>query len=110
MVIQPVAAVLRQNVKGRDLVARYGGEEFAIILPATSVEDGFTLAENLRELVASRQIQHKDSNRSLGRVTLSIGIVAFRPGEPCPQGVERADSALYLAKHGGRNRVIVKGE
>ncbi|MFO1071596.1 MAG: GGDEF domain-containing protein [Geminicoccaceae bacterium] len=109
-VLKLVAAVLRQNVKGRDVVARYGGEEFAVILPATRLEDGLSLAENLRELVATRQIQLKDSNRSLGRVTLSIGVAAYRPGEPCPDWVERADGALYLAKRGGRNCVIVKGD
>lgn len=105
-VLKLVAAVLRQNVKGRDVVARYGGEEFAIILPATRLEDARTLAENLRELVATRQIQLKESNRSLGRVTLSIGVADYRPGEPCQTWISRADDALYEAKRQGRNRVV----
>jgi diguanylate cyclase len=105
-VLKLVAAVLRQNVKGKDLVARYGGEEFAIILPATQLEDAAALADGVRELVASRQIQMKDSNRALGRVTLSIGVTDHRPGESCADWVARADDALYGAKRGGRNRVV----
>jgi diguanylate cyclase len=106
-VLKLVAAVLRQNVKGQGLVARYGGEEFAVVLPATRLDQARVLADTLRELVASRQIQLKDSARSLGRVTLSIGVSDCRGGESCLEWVGRADGALYEAKHGGRNRVVV---
>jgi diguanylate cyclase len=105
-VLKLVAGVLRQNVKGQDLVARYGGEEFAVILPATRLADAYGLADRLRQLVASRQIQLKDSNRSLGRVALSIGISDFRPGEGCADWLARTDEALYEAKRTGRNRVV----
>lgn len=105
-VLKLVAAVLRQNVKGKDLVARYGGEEFAVVLPAARLEDALTLAENLRELVATRQIRLKDSSRTLGRVTLSIGVADHRPPEPCSAWLARADDALYQAKGCGRNRVV----
>ena len=101
-----VASLLRHNVKGQDLVARYGGEEFAVILPATRLADAATLADRLRELVASRRIQLKDRGQTLGRVTLSIGVAEFRQGERCADWIARADRALYEAKHVGRNRVV----
>ncbi|HEX6012989.1 MAG TPA: GGDEF domain-containing protein [Geminicoccaceae bacterium] len=65
-VLKLVAGVLRQNVKGRDLVARYGGEEFAAILPATRLSDAHKLVDQLRELVASREIQLRGRSRTLG--------------------------------------------
>jgi diguanylate cyclase len=107
-VLKLVAGVLRQNVKGQDLVARYGGEEFAVILPATRLADAYTLADRLRDLVASRQIQLKDSSRTLGRVTLSIGVTEIRAGESCAESTARSDAALYEAKRGGRNRVVAE--
>ena len=105
-VLRLVASLLRHNVKGQDLVARYGGEEFAVILPATRLADAATLADRLRELVASRRIQLKDRGQTLGRVTLSIGVAEFRQGERCADWIARADRALYEAKHAGRNRVV----
>lgn len=106
-VLKLVAGLLRHNVKGRDLVARYGGEEFAVILPATRLSDASILVDRLRELVASRRIQLRDRNQTLGRITLSIGLTDFLPGEPCAAWLHRADAALYEAKHAGRNRVAV---
>lgn len=106
-VIKLVAGLLRHNVKGQDLVARYGGEEFAVILPATRLHDASILVDRLRELVASRRIQLRDRSQSLGRITLSIGLTEFVPGEPCAAWVARADAALYDAKRAGRNRVAV---
>ena len=105
-VLRLVASLLRHNVKGQDLVARYGGEEFAVILPATRLADAATLADRLRELVASRRVQLKDRGQTLGRVTLSIGVAEFRPGERCADWIARADGALYQAKREGRNRVV----
>ncbi len=106
-VLRLVASLLKHSVKGQDLVARYGGEEFAVILPATRLADAATLADRLRELVASRRVQLKDRGQTLGRVTLSIGVAQFHQGEHCADWVGRADEALYQAKHEGRNRVAV---
>ena len=109
-VLRLVASLLRHNVKGQDIVARYGGEEFAVILPLTRLADACTLANRLRELVASRRVQLKDRSQTLGRVTLSIGVAEFRQGERCSDWIVRADAALYEAKRSGRNLVIAAAE
>lgn len=105
-VLRLVARTLTDNVKGRDFAARYGGEEFAIILPDTPVSAGLKVAEILRKSVESKEVVNKASNEHLGRITLSIGIAEYTPGEEIPALIERADQALYEAKRAGRNRVV----
>ncbi|HVV92211.1 MAG TPA: GGDEF domain-containing protein [Hyphomicrobiales bacterium] len=105
-VLRLVASSLKQSVKGRDLAARYGGEEFAIILKATGSSDAVTVAEDIRRAVMSRQLVKRSSGESLGRVTLSIGVATWHEGDGIKDLIERADTCLYAAKRGGRNRVV----
>lgn len=108
-VLKLVARMLTECIKGRDTAARYGGEEFAIILPRTSLDNAVKLAEQVRAFVGGRQIVNKARNANYGTVALSIGVAQFRPGENSQSLVRRADQALYSAKRGGRNRVVVEG-
>jgi diguanylate cyclase len=64
------------------------------------------VAEILRKSVESKEVVNKASNEHLGRITLSIGIAEYTPGEEIPDLVLRADQALYEAKRTGRNRVV----
>ena len=104
-VLRIVARTFKDSVKGRDLAARYGGEEFAVILPETPLPGALTVAEHIRQTLASRRVVSKLSGTSLGTVTISIGAARYRPGETVNAFIQRADEALYAAKRGGRNRV-----
>ncbi len=109
-VLKLVAHVLTANVKGRDTVARYGGEEFAIILPDTDMSDAMRVAETLRGSVESRRIVKRGSKKSIGTLTVSVGVAAYRLGEDVGLLIERADDAVYAAKAQGRNCVVANEE
>ena len=105
-VLRLVGKVLHATVRGRDTAARYGGEEFTVILPETTSGGAVAVAENLRRSIASRQLMPKGSERSLGNITMSLGVTSYHPGEAAADLIARADHALYTAKRLGRNRVI----
>ena len=89
-----------------DCVARIGGEEFVIMMSATRQHDAVNgarrLAERLREMPVSRR-------EPRFRITASMGITEYQPGETVQQMLDRADRALYEAKRTGRNKVVVAG-
>jgi len=82
-----------------------GGEEFAILLPETPAQGGAALAEKIRVAVSKVSIRRVDRNEYVGNVTLSVGVAAAREGDSFESLLERADTALYASKRGGRNRV-----
>lgn len=106
-VIRAVARVLMENVKGRDTAARYGGEEFIVLLPNTPLEGARTLAEKLRRTIEGGQIKKSGSEKVAAKVTISLGVTRYVPDESGTSFIERADKALYAAKHVGRNQVYV---
>jgi diguanylate cyclase (GGDEF)-like protein len=92
-----------------DLAARYGGEEFAAVLPDTSAEQAAHHAEVIRCYVESLKMAHAPKAVH-PHVTLSIGVASFDKARlaDAKSLLEAADRALYAAKHGGRNRVVVE--
>lgn len=104
-VLKVVSNCLKDAVKGRDLVARYGGEEFAVILLNTSLQNAKKLAESIRIDVASTRVQRKDTQQSLGKITMSFGVAHYFPSEGMESFLQRVDRALYMSKRKGRNAV-----
>ena len=87
-----------------DLAVRYGGEEFAVLLPDTDIQGAMNLAEQIRRGVMDKNISHSGS--PCGYVTVSLGCYSFVPTgrDSVEVFIQRADAALYQAKHSGRNR------
>ncbi|ANO51321.1 GGDEF domain-containing protein [Woeseia oceani] len=107
--IATVAEILQGNLnRPQDFAARYGGEEFVVLLYDATPEYGHLLAENIRNTVLERNIEHLDSTTAK-HLTVSIGLVSLDPTqhkrsvEGC---LQMADEALYAAKQAGRNRVV----
>lgn len=107
--LKQVAQTLKNVLKrSTDFAARYGGEEFITVLPGTDAAGAAVLAEEIRARIESLGIKHKQSSVSYV-ITVSLGVAAVVP-EPGYQSailIEKADQALYEAKHKGRNRVAV---
>jgi diguanylate cyclase len=104
-VLRLVAKTLTDGVKGRDIAARYGGEEFAILLPETGLQSGVLVGNALRKAVATKDVINRANGEKLARITMSVGVAEYSRDESIADLVERADAALYTAKHNGRNQV-----
>jgi diguanylate cyclase len=109
-VLRLVAATIRQNVKGQDTAARFGGEEFAVILPKTALRAAMTVAEHIRRAMMTKEMLKRSTGEHLGRVTISIGTATLRANDTAQSLIERADTCLYAAKRGGRNRVVAEAD
>ncbi|HOO91176.1 MAG TPA: diguanylate cyclase [Syntrophales bacterium] len=101
-VLIETATRFKNIIRGQDTVARWGGEEFLILLPDTGLEGGLMAAEKVRGHIADEPYVTYGKNI---HITLSIGVAAFRPDQPLDDCIKAADTALYKAKHCGRNRV-----
>lgn len=104
IVLTEVGTMLNKALRTCDIVARWGGEEFVLVLPSTSLEGAEQVAERIREMLETSKIH--DANGDHIPVTASFGVAAYAGNETLEQVVDRADRAMYLAKSGGRNRVV----
>ncbi|MBI3571522.1 MAG: GGDEF domain-containing protein [Gammaproteobacteria bacterium] len=104
-VLTEIAGIFSDTLRMPDKVGRYGGEEFLIILPHTTLAGGRKIAERLRAAV--NRWQFGTDGKKL-KLTVSLGITQARKGEDMEQLLARVDQALYAAKNGGRNLVVVR--
>ena len=103
-VLKSIAKILNDNTKGSDIVARFGGEEFCVVLKKINKEEAVKFFVNLRAKVAENKVTIK---KEKVKVTISIG-VSFGNGHcEIDDMLEACDSALYIAKENGRNRVEI---
>jgi len=99
-VLKEIVNRVTSGLRASDLVARMGGDEFAVVMPETDLNAALEVAERLRRRVGDAPIDGVGA-------TVSIGVAASRPEEEeLEVTLERADTALYLAKRGGGNRVV----
>lgn len=108
-VLREFALIVKKHVKGQDMVARYGGEEFAVVLPKTDIFAALNLMVRVKQDIERTQFSFGDPPLSLGRLTASFGISAFKPGSDAADLISRADAKLYEAKNAGRNAVKAEG-
>ncbi|MEO5348045.1 MAG: diguanylate cyclase [Magnetococcus sp. YQC-3] len=104
MVLIQVALFLSSSLRPMDIVFRYGGEEFLVYLPGVGKKEAVSILERVRANLANNQIL-LDVGESV-RITASFGSTALAPDAEIGLSIEKADQAMYLAKNGGRNRVV----
>ena len=106
-VLQKVAMALRSSLRNRDLLSRLGGEELAVLLPETDAALAALIGERLRRAIDDMEILWAGQ---LIHITASFGVAVASGTLPMVDMFEKADIALYAAKHGGRNRVVFADE
>lgn len=104
--LKAVANALKDSLRNVDMVFRYGGEEFLVLLSNTSREAASMVGERLRMAVMG--IQYLVENRAID-LSVSLGCASLLPGESMESLLRRADSALYVSKREGRNRLSMAG-
>ncbi len=102
-----VAKIIKEKLeRTSDLICRYGGEEFVAILPNTPLQEARALAEKIRDSVIQKNILYGEKQQQM--ITLSVGVATYvGQYQNAADLVRAADTALYLAKQNGRNRVEI---
>jgi len=102
-VLVQIGEVIKACLRKMDTAYRYGGEEFTVILPETSGQEAIHVAERIRTSI-EKEVFLPDSGQE-NKITISIGVTQYIPGERISALVERADKAMYVSKENGRNRI-----
>lgn len=109
LILREISHLFHREIRLGDLAARYGGEEFTIILYNTSAENAKMRADNIRKAVSLLHVKY--GAQEIGKITISIGVSVFpNDGNTVQELIASADKALYVAKHRGRNQVILVSE
>jgi diguanylate cyclase (GGDEF)-like protein/PAS domain S-box-containing protein len=105
--LKQVVAALKKNLREIDILGRMGGDEFTVMLPNTSLENAAKLAERVRKDMENTVFQTTDESLTIS-ITISAGVSDFTDQTTnIDEMLRNADTALYQAKHSGRNCVII---
>lgn len=106
--LKAVATQVGDHLRDEDVLARIGGEEFAVLLHGDA-RAARTVAERIRASIEAVPVNTPDTAGPPGglKLTVSLGVATFIPGENLTAALKRADAALYAAKRSGRNRVVL---
>jgi len=99
-----LAESVKNTTRPEDIVSRYGGEEFVILLPNTKLEEAVEILARIRRNLTKKFFLH-ENKRLL--ITFSAGVAQHQPGESQEDTFKRADEALYRAKKGGKNQILI---
>ncbi|VVM79421.1 hypothetical protein PS684_02461 [Pseudomonas fluorescens] len=105
-VLKAIAATIKAQLRNVDMVFRYGGEEFLVLLSNTGRDAAAMVGERLRYATQAAEYY---ADGQLIELTVSLGCSTLLPGESADSLLRRADSALYVAKREGRNRLAMAG-
>jgi diguanylate cyclase len=98
-----LAKVVQETIRPQDTLARYGGEEFVVLLPDTSLDDAVSAMVRVQRELTRKFFMH---NNDKVLITFSCGVSQLAHGEIPHTTLERADGGMYIAKRGGKNRVV----
>lgn len=106
-VLKSLARLLKQRLRGTDIVGRYGGEEFAVIMTDTNAPEASKVIDEIRKVFS--RLLHMSDNREF-KVTFSCGIADIKHFPDVKSVSEAADKALYQSKKKGRNQVVINAD
>jgi diguanylate cyclase (GGDEF)-like protein len=108
-ILRALGEFFKEHVRGSDIACRYGGEEFILILSPSTAEGARQRAEKILE--DARLLRASHAKQDLGAITLSLGVAIFPDhASEAAAIVKAADLALYQAKRGGRNRIVMSAD
>ena len=102
IVLSELANIMKQHIRKSDIIGRWGGEEFLIILPNTPLKEALTVAKKLQHEIRKYRFP------KVGKITCSFGITEFKHTDSIYRLMIRVDQALYDAKRGGRDLIVIK--
>lgn len=107
--LKSVSRMFKEMLRAYDVIGRFGGEEFVVLFPRTGTQDAFRIAERLRKHIAESPISVSPADGSLRvAITVSIGLATLTGAHrQLTDLLAAADTALYMAKDGGRNQTRV---
>ena len=94
--------IIRKTLRDGDKIFRYGGEEFVIVLNRIDNRECFNISNRLLALIRGNKMIYKGNSLN---ITVSVGATRFNPGDEPESLIDRADKALYKAKHNGKNQI-----